>query len=179
MTDLGLSLDSPRWGQLAQAYGSAEDVPRLLEALACIGSEDARAEVWFALWRTLHRPDEVYSASYAAVPHLLAISRAFGVRERAEAVHLVTRIEAVRRSASSDAMPSDVIAAYAAAVESLPLIVAEVSAAPWPADAAQVFAAALLVGKRQPDLARGVLELGRTLTCPTCGSDYSAAAPRD
>jgi hypothetical protein len=24
-----------------------------------------------------------------------------------------------------------------------------------------------------------VLELGRTLTCPTCGSDYGAAAPRD
>ncbi len=179
MTGAGLSLDSPRWGQLAQAYGSAEDVPRLLEALACIGSEDARAEVWFALWRTLHRPDEAYSASYAAVPHLLAISRAFGVRERAEAVHLVTRIEAARRSPSSDAMPADLLEAYAAAVESLPSVVAEVATAPWPSDAAQIFAAALLVGKRQPQLGRGVLELGRALTCPTCGSDYVAAAPRD
>jgi hypothetical protein len=179
VTELGLSLDSPRWGQLAQAYGSAEDVPRLLEALACIGTEDARAEVWFALWRTLHRPDEVYSASFAAVPHLLAIGRMFGLRERAEAVHLATRIEVARRSPSSDAMPADVVEAYAAAVESLPLIVGEVAAAPWPADAAQIFAAALLVGKRQPELARLVLELGRALTCPTCGSEYVASAPRD
>ena len=54
-----LSLDSPRWAELTQAYGTAEDVPRLLEALACIGREEARAEVWFALWRTLHRPGEV------------------------------------------------------------------------------------------------------------------------
>ena len=179
MSHSGLSLDSPRWGQLAQAYGSAEDVPRLLEALACIGSEDARAEVWFALWRTLHRPDEVYSASYAAVPHLLSISRAFGARERAEAVHLVTRIEVARRCPSSDAMPPDLLEAYAAAVESLPTVVAEVAAAPWPADEAQIFAAALLAAKRQPELARGVLELGRALTCPTCGSDYVASAPRD
>jgi hypothetical protein len=64
-------------------------------------------------------------------------------------------------------------------VESLPLVVAEVAIVPWPADAAQIFAAALLVGKRQPELARGVLELGRALTCPTCGSDYVATAPRD
>ena len=179
MTDAGLPLDSPRWAQLAQAYGGAEDVPRLLEALACIGSEDARAEVWFALWRTLHRPAEVYSASYAAVPHLLAISRALGLRERAEAVHLVTRIEVCRRSERSDAMPPDLVEAYAAAVESLPLVVGEVAAVPWPAEIAQIFSAALLVGKRQPELARGVLELGRALTCPTCGSEYVATAPRD
>jgi hypothetical protein len=179
VTDAGLSLDSPRWAQLAQAYGSAEDVPRLLEALACIGSEDARAEVWFALWRTLHRPGEAYTASYAAVPHLLAISRALGLRERAEALHLVTRIEMSRRGSASDAMPADLVEAYAAAVESLPSIVAALSAEPWPADTAQIVAAALLVGKRQPELARGMLELGRALTCPTCGSDYVATAPRD
>jgi hypothetical protein len=179
MTDVGLSLDSPRWGQLAQSYGSAEDVPRLLEALACIGSEDARAEVWFALWRTLHRPSEVYSASYAAVPHLLSISRALGLRERAEAIHLVTRIEVSRRDQRSDAMPPDLVEAYAAAVESLPAIVAELSAVPWPAEIAQIFSAALLVGKRHPELARGVLELGRPLACPTCGSEYVATAPRD
>ena len=179
MTDAALPLDSPRWAQLTQAYGGAEDVPRLLEAVACIGSEDARAEVWFALWRTLHRPAEAYSASYAAVPHLLRISRALGLRERAEAVHLVTRIEVCRRSERSDAMPPDLVEAYAAAVESLPQVVGEVAAVPWPADIAQIFSAALLVGKRQPALARGVLELGRSLTCPTCGAEYVATAPRD
>lgn len=174
-----LSLDNPRWAELAQAYGSAEDVPRLLEALACIGSEDARAEVWFALWRTLHRPGEAYTASYAAAPHLLAIGGTMGLRERAEAVHLVTRIETSRRAPASQVMPNDLVAAYATAVDSLPAVVAEMSSEPWPAGAAQILAAALLVGKRHPELARGVLELGRALTCPTCGSDYAAAAPRD
>jgi hypothetical protein len=174
-----LSLDSPRWAELMQAYGTAEDVPRLLEALACIGREDARAEVWFALWRTLHRSGEVFTASYAAAPHLLAIGGTFGVRERAEAAHLVTRIEASRRAPASPPMPTDLVEGYAHAVDSLPAFVAAGAAEPWPAEVAQIFAAALLVGKRQPELARGVLELGRALTCPTCGTDYVTAAPRD
>jgi hypothetical protein len=173
-----LSLDSARWAELSQAYGNAEDVPRLLEALACIGREDARAEVWFALWRTLHRTDEVYTASYAAAPHLLVIANAFGLRERAEAVHLVTRIETSRRAPASAAIPPDLVPAYALAVDCLPSYVAGMAGEPWPQDVAQIFAAALLVGKRQPELARGVLELGRALTCPTCGSDYVAMPPR-
>lgn len=177
MTGL-LSLDSPRWAELAQAYGPAEDVPRLLEALACIGSEDARAEVWFALWRTLHRPGEVYSASYAAAPHLLAIGATLGLRERAEAAHLVSRIEVSRRAPASDPIPDDLLPAYADAVERLPALVAAVAGESWSAESAQVFAAALLVGKRHPQLAHGVLELGKALSCPTCGSDYVAAVPR-
>lgn len=177
--DETLRLDSPRWAELGQAYGSAEDVPRLLEALACIGSESARAEVWFALWRTLHRPGEAYTASYAAAPHLLEIGGTFGIRERAEAAHLLTRIEVSRREPASAPMPTDLVAAYAAAVDCLPAFVNAVSAEHWPAEVAQIFAAATLAGKRQPELARSVLELGRALTCPTCGSDLIATAPRD
>lgn len=173
-----LSLESTRWEQLTQAYGSAEDVPRLLEALACIGSETAREEVWFALWRTLYRQGEVFSASYAAVPHLLQISGAFGLRERAQGVHLMTRIEVARREPASAPMPDDLVADYANAVDCLPAFIAASTGESWPADVAQIFSAAMLAGKRQPDLARGVLELGRALTCPTCGTEYTAA-PRD
>jgi hypothetical protein len=179
VTHGALNLDSPRWAALTQAYGTAEDVPRLLVALGCIGREDARAEVWFALWRTLHRPGEVYTASYAAVPHLLEIGAGFGLRERAEAVHLITRIEASRREPASPSIPLDLVEGYATTVDNLPEFVAAMADEPWPAEVAQIFAAAILVGKRHPELARGVLELGRALTCPTCGSDYVAPPPRD
>lgn len=179
MSDLALSLDSPRWAELAQAYGTAEDVPRLLEALACIGREDARAEVWFALWRTLFRPGEVYTASYAAVPHLLEIASTLAVRERAEAMHLVVRIEISRCEGRSAPVPADVVEGYATAVDSLASHVGAAAGEPWPAEVAQIFAAALLVGKRQPELARGLLELGRAITCPACGTELDATAPRD
>lgn len=179
VTNAALSLDSPRWAELTQSYGTAEDVPRLLVALSCIGREDQRAEVWFALWRTLYRPGEVYTGSYAAVPHLLEISAGFGIRERAEAVHLITRIEASRREPASPSIPLDLVEGYATTVDSLPAFVAAMADDPWSTEVAQIFAAAMLVGKRHPELARGVLELGRALTCPTCGSDYVAPPPRD
>lgn len=179
VSDYALSLDSPRWAELTQAYGTAEDVPRLLEALACIGREEARAEVWFALWRTLHRPGEVFTASYAAVPHLLEIASTFGLRERAEAMHLVVRIEISRCEGKSPPVPPDVVEGYATTVDSLASYVDASVGEPWPVDVAQIFGAALLVGKRQPELARGLLELGRALTCPTCGSEFDAIAPRD
>lgn len=155
-----LALTSARWTELSQAYGDATDVPRLLEALAELDDEDARAEVWFALWRLLHRPDEAYSASYAAVPHLLRIAAAFAVAERAQAFHLVSRIEIARRSAGSASMPEDLVTAYAAAVEELPRQVADAAKEPWADDVARICAAALLVGKRQPEVARTLLDAG-------------------
>lgn len=179
MTANLLPLDSARWGELTQAYGTAEDVPRLLDALACIGSVEARAEVWFALWRTLHRPGEAYSASYAAAPHLLAIAAPLELRERADAAHLVVRIEASRRAPASAPMPNDLVEAYAAAVDGLPAFVAASAGEPWPAEVAQLFAAALLTGHRHPELARGVLELGRATTCPSCGAEVVIAPPRE
>jgi hypothetical protein len=171
VTDAALSLESPRWAELGQAYGTAEDVPQLLVALSCIGREDHRAEVWFALWRTLYRPGEVYSASYAAVPHLLEIASGFGLRERAEALHLITRIEATRRSPQSQSIPNDLVEAYATAVDSLPDVVAAMAHEPWPADVAQICAAALLAGKRHADISRAVLGLGSAVTCPACGTE--------
>jgi hypothetical protein len=179
VSHLALSLDSPRWAELTQAYGTAEDVPRLLEALACIGREEARAEVWFALWRTLHRPEEAFTASFAAVPHLLEIGRTFALRERAEAIHLVARIEIARSAGRSAPVPADVVEGYAAAVDGLASHADASVGEPWPADVAQILSAALLVGKRQPELARALLEVGRTLTCPTCGTELDAIAPRD
>ena len=88
-----LSLDSPRWAELTQSYGSGEDVPRLLDALATIDDADARAEVWFALWRMLCRPDAVYDAAYAAAPHVIGVATDFELLERVEAIHFVARIE--------------------------------------------------------------------------------------
>lgn len=155
-----LALDSPRWETLAQAYGGAEDVPRLVAALSSVPQEEARAEVWFALWRMLWRPDAVFDAAYAAVPHLLAIAEALTLGERVQAIHLATRVELLRRGPTAPPMPPDLVAPYAAAIESLPLAVLHCTDEPWSAEMAQIFAAALLAGKRHAALAAEVLALG-------------------
>jgi hypothetical protein len=155
-----LSLDSPRWAELEQGYGTAEDVPRLLDALATLDDPGARAEVWFALWRMLCRPDAVFDAAYAAAPHLLDVAADFALPERVEAIHFVSRIEVMRLTPGAPSIPPDLVAAYAEAVEELPALVAGAIGEPWTPAIAQVLGAALLIGKRQGALGAAVLEIG-------------------
>ena len=152
-----LSLASERWRELTQAYGTAEDIPRLLEALAGAPDDAVRGELWFALSRMLHGDGQSHSAGYAAVPHLVEIGRRGDVAELAAALHLVTLIEADRRSPTSASMPDDLVDDYAAAIDGLPAIVATTIGEPWSADVARVFAAALLAGKRHAPLARELI----------------------
>lgn len=165
-----LTLDSPRWAELAQAYGTAEDVPRVIAALSELDDPAVRAELWFALWRMLLRDDAVYDAAYAAAPYLLAIAADRSLAERAEAAQLLTRIELLRRAPASPPMPPDLVAPYAGAIEGLPRLVATCADEPWDAQVAQILAAALLVGKRQGPLATAVLELGAPRHCEQCGA---------
>lgn len=158
-----LALDSPRWRELAQAHGSAEDIPRLLEALEALvttGDARVRAELWFGIWATLCPDGRLYDAAYAAVPHLLEMTRALDSAERIAAVHVAAEVETLRHVAGAPSIPHDLVPAYAKAIESLPSIVADLAGVPWDAATAQVMAAALLAGKRQPALARAILALG-------------------
>ncbi len=155
-----LDLHSPRWQELRQAYGGAEDVPRLLEALATLDGEPERAELWFGVWALLCPEDAIASVAYAAVPHLLAITASRGIFERAAALHVAAHVESSRHLSNAPAIPDDLVADYAAAIESLPVLVADAALTPWDSAVAQVMAAALLVGKRHPALARSVLQLG-------------------
>ncbi|MEO8623839.1 MAG: hypothetical protein ABI625_22350 [bacterium] len=159
MTSDPLDLASARWRGLLQAYGSAEDIPRLVEALATIDDEGQRAELWFGAWATLCPEGRVYTAAYAVVPHLLALTEAQGAADRVAAIHIAAEVETLRHVSGAPPIPDDLVHSYAAAIESLPAKVAELSSVPWDAAIAQVMAAALLAGKRQPALARAILKI--------------------
>ncbi len=153
------ALSSPRWRELSQAYGSAEDIPQLLEALASTRQPLERAEIWFGIWATLCPDGHVFSAAYAAVPHLLRITQPDALEERVAAMHIAVSVEIARQDPGAPPIPDDVVASYASAIESLPARVAELSVVAWDATSAQILAAALLVGTRQPALARAVLQI--------------------
>ncbi|ANF96900.1 hypothetical protein [Paenibacillus bovis] len=68
-----LALDSPVWAQLSTAYGSAEEVPQQLALLAQQYNQQQAEELYEEL---LHQ-DTLYTATLAAVPHLLSIAARF------------------------------------------------------------------------------------------------------
>lgn len=155
-----LDLRSSRWPALEQAFGSAEDIGRLLAAMYEADDEATRTELWYGAWATLCPGDRVFSASFAAVPHLLLIAESRDFGERVAALHLVTQIEISRHAPGAPTIDDDLVMAYASAIESLPHRVAELQAATWDPSTAQVLAAALLAGKRQHVLAHAVLRHG-------------------
>ena len=64
-----LELNSPEWGHLEDAYGTADQIPQLLADLEG-GSEAALDELFSCICHQM----SVYSASIAALPHLIAIA---------------------------------------------------------------------------------------------------------
>lgn len=71
-----VGLDEKIWTELTHAYGRAGDIPDLLRALrkAPEPTNAAKSEPWFTLWSSLCHQDEVYDASYAALPHIVEIA---------------------------------------------------------------------------------------------------------
>jgi len=61
----------PDWKKLRHAYGSAEDLPELLEQL----DPDRRSPVWKELWSRVCHQYSTYSASPYVLPYLLAAAR--------------------------------------------------------------------------------------------------------
>jgi len=87
-----LPLDSSIWTELRQAYGSAEEIPNLLNQLSVGNSGD----ILFKLWSSLCHQGDVYTASIAAVPHLVEMAALHSDNRWIEILHLVAGIEAVR-----------------------------------------------------------------------------------
>lgn len=71
-----ISLDDTRWSKLQHAYGDAGDVPNLIQALELSSAPSAgyEEEPWHGLWSRLCHQGDAYTASYAAVPHIVRIA---------------------------------------------------------------------------------------------------------
>jgi hypothetical protein len=106
------------WASLRHAYGPAADIPALL-ARARTAPPPARydAEPWFALWSALYHQGDVYSASYAAAPELIAIAAERGGPAAAECLLLAASIELRRNEPAAPELPPGLRASYEAAVQ--------------------------------------------------------------
>jgi hypothetical protein len=108
----GLIVGMTDWSQLEHAYGSAENVPALLDRLV----PDPSAEVWGDLWSCLCHQATVYPASFAALPRLTKIAGSWAPADRAMILALCGSIVAGARQSHG---AGDVRTTYAAEIEEL------------------------------------------------------------
>ena len=76
------------WSELNHAYGSADDLPAILDAL----SPDPNASSWGELWNRVCHQGTVYSASAPVLPRLLTLANAYAGADRVSPLQLAGAI---------------------------------------------------------------------------------------
>ncbi len=115
-----LSLESRRWSDLQHAYGQASDIPALLKQLADVPDSSDNKEPWFTLWSSLAHQGDVYSASFAAVPHIVAALASAPLKADFTYFQFPAWVEICRKKGGVP-VPEDIAPSYFEALSRLPL----------------------------------------------------------
>lgn len=153
-----LALDSPRWSELEHAYGRASDIPDLLRQLVSLPSSADNQEPWFSLWSALAHQNDVYSASFAAVPHVVKALTTSPSTADFTYFQFPAVVEAWRQQ-NDVAIPDDLRADYFAALAALPSLVAQAAEREWDEGFLVCALSAVAAAKGFGNVAEAVLEM--------------------
>jgi len=153
-----LSLESTRWAQLQHAYGSASDIPGLLNQLKPDSRTGGKEEPWFSLWSALAHQGDIYSATFAAVPHIIEIFARNPSAASATFPQFAAWVEICRWKKSVE-IPSDLASDYSQSLIRIPDLIANAASNEWDDDFRCAALAALAACKGSPEMAEVILEL--------------------
>lgn len=154
-----LSLSDPTWSELRHAYGAAGDVPALLASAATDPRPGHHREsTWFALWSALCHQGDAYSASLAAVPHLIALAPEALARHSYDPLLLAAGIEQARLEGRAPSVPAELAPAYSAAIETGRQLAERAVAGAWNGDAYQALTGSLAVFRGDLASAQAIFE---------------------
>jgi hypothetical protein len=155
-----LDLKSPVWTQLSHAYGDASGIPAMLSALESFPPNDGyEAPPYYMLWSSLCHQGDIYTASYAAVPHIVRALSLDPSRANLEYFHLPACIEIARNHGRGPQVPDNLAEAYFSALSRIPELAAKAAATSWLELHCRVVVAAIAVAKGQWALGEAILEL--------------------
>jgi hypothetical protein len=156
-----LSLDDSLWSLLEHAYGEASDIPNLLRrlALSSAPSDDFKSEPWYSLWSSLCHQGDVYTASYAAVPHIVQIASSAGTPIDFSFFQLPAAVEVARRGGRGPEIPEQLASGYHQALAHLGECVSVHRNDAWDKSMLLSAAAAQAVTKGHIDVAEALLNL--------------------
>lgn len=150
--------DAIRWADLQHAYGSASDVPGLLRQLVALPASRGTDEPWFSLWSSLAHQGDVYSASFAAVPHVVRALSTAPTMADSSFFHFPAWVEICRQKTATP-VPEDLRQAYFAALKRLPSLVAAAAAREWDGSFLVCVLSAIAAAKGHGTVAEAAQEL--------------------
>lgn len=163
-------LDDISWAGLT-AHGQAGDVPGLLRTLHRAATPEQAAALTHAIADYVCFEYAVYTAAYAALPHLVEAAAGRPVCERAYLLGLIGRIAALAQRGTAAPLPPDLRPDYEAALQrAAELAVAGLGEAHTACDL-RLLSGALAAVRGHPVLALDLLETvanPAALQCPAC-----------
>jgi hypothetical protein len=109
-------LDSPRWNVLGHAYGPAGDTPDLIRAVRSESNPNYRdGGAWFEVYSSLFHQHSIYSATYAAMPHLAEIAETGGIAQRVAVMCLAGEIRVFGHA--DEPIPDDLLPEFESALD--------------------------------------------------------------
>jgi hypothetical protein len=155
-----ISLDDPaRWAKLQHAYGPASDTPALLKKLYGLpAASESDAEPWYSLCSSLTHQGDVYSATYAAVPHVIEALSTDPAKADEAYFDFPAWVEICRQKKNLE-VPDELRASYFAALSRLPSLVAQAADRPWSDSFLLSALSAISAAKGNTAVAEVVLEL--------------------
>ena len=116
-----IELTEPAWSKLTHAYGNASDIPRLLRQLAQNPGPKCEndSEPWFTLWSSLCHQGDVYQASFAAIPHIVAIAQSSLCLLNFGFFQLPAAVEIARKNGRGPEVSRELSGAYFEAISQL------------------------------------------------------------
>ena len=153
-----LSLQSSRWSELDHAYGKATDIPEMLAQLMKLPKSEGKAEPWFSLWSALAHQGDVYSASFAAVPHVVAALATAPAEADESYLQFPAWVE-ICRAKNLVNIPEDLKAPYVESLARLPGLVAQAASRQWELGYLACALSAIAAAKGHHAIAEAVLEM--------------------
>lgn len=122
-----------------------------------------KQEPWYGLWSSLCHQGDVYTASYAAVPHIVAVAIAAEAPVDFGFFQLPAAVEVARHGGRGPQIPQQLAHGYHQALARLGECVSLHHDAPWDRAMLLSAAAAQAAAKGHVDIAEALLNLGDDL----------------
>lgn len=153
-----ISLDSPDWASLQHAYGNASDIPALLRQLETLPAATGNSDPWFSLWSALAHQGDVYTASFAAVPHVVRVLATSPSSASFAYFQFPAWVEICRQRHNLN-VPDQLSAAYFAALEKLGHLVCAATSSDWGFEFLRAALSAMAISKGSVLMAEALLQL--------------------
>ncbi len=159
-----IDLDASIWESLRHAYGYG-GVPLLIRQVKA----NPNSESWDALWSALCHQYDVYEATFAAIPHIVAWMGELARKDRIEAAHFIGISVVCSMRSSAPAIPEPVAASYQAALHEVDRLLLECfEYRAWCTEEFRILCGALAAVRGQAALAFDLFEAGSQRICPSC-----------